>query len=82
VPIYAFTQSSAVARQLSVIYGVVPILSPDPVDTDEMVKLLDRILLGKGLLKPRDNVVFVAGQPIGRTGTTNFVKLHRMGDLW
>jgi pyruvate kinase len=81
-PIYAFTQSAAVARQLSVIYGVFPILVPDPVDTDEMVKLLDRTLLGKGLLKPRDNVVFVAGQPIGRAGTTNFVKLHRMGELW
>ena len=64
------------------IYGLFPILVPDPVDTDEMVKLLDRTLLGRGFLRPRDNVVFVAGQPIGRTGTTNFVKLHRMGELW
>ncbi len=82
VPIYAFTQSAFVARKLSVIYGLSPILVPDPVDTDEMVKLLDRTLLDRGLLRPRDNVVFVAGQPIGRTGTTNFVKLHRMGELW
>ncbi|MBC7928236.1 MAG: pyruvate kinase [Bryobacteraceae bacterium] len=80
--IYAFTQSATVARKLAVIYGVTAILAPDPIDTDEMVKQLDHLLLGKGLLKPRESVVFVAGQPIGKPGTTNFVKLHRMGDLW
>jgi hypothetical protein len=26
-------------------------------------------------------VVFVAGQPIGRPGTTNLMKLHRVGEL-
>ncbi|HYP14762.1 MAG TPA: pyruvate kinase [Bryobacteraceae bacterium] len=82
VPIFAFTQSVAVARQLSVIYGVRPILSSDPVDTDQMVRVLDHVLLGKGLVKERDTIVFMAGQPIGRPGTTNFVKLHRMGELW
>jgi pyruvate kinase len=47
-----------------------------------MVKVIDHILLGKQLVRPRDNVVFMAGQPIGYPGTTNFVKLHRMGELW
>jgi pyruvate kinase len=82
VPIYAFTHSAAVARQLSIIYGVIPLLVPNPVDTDEMVRVIDQILLGRGVVQPRDNVVFVAGQPIGHPGTTNFVKLHRMGELW
>lgn len=82
VPIYAFTHSESVARQMSIIYGVIPMLMPNPVDTDEMVKVLDATLLGRGLVKPRDHVVFMAGQPIGTPGTTNFVKLHRMGELW
>jgi pyruvate kinase len=82
VPIYAFTQSAEVARQMSVIYGVVPILAPHPENADQMVMQLDQILLGQGLVKRHDSVVFVAGQPIGRPGTTNFVKLHRMGELW
>jgi pyruvate kinase len=82
VPIYAFTKIPQIARQLAVIYGVEPILAPDPANADEMVIQLDQILLGQGLVKPRDSVVFVAGQPIGRAGTTNFVKLHRMGELW
>jgi pyruvate kinase len=82
VTIFAFTGSLAVARQLSLIYGVRPIIAEDPIDTDQMVKQLDHVLLGQGLLKEKDTVVFMAGQPIGRPGTTNFVKLHRMGELW
>lgn len=82
VPIYAFTGSTLVARQLSLIYGVRPIMAPDPTNTDDMVKLLDALLLGQGLCKERDHVVFIAGQPIGRPGTTSFVKIHRIGELW
>lgn len=82
VPIFSFTHSSAVARQLAIIYGIIPVLSPDPVDTDQMVKLLDNLLQGQGLVKQGETIVFMAGQPIGRPGTTNFVKLHKMGELW
>ena len=63
-------------------YGVRPIVVSDPASTDEMVLQIDQILLGRGLLKVRDNIVFMAGQPIGRPGSTNFVKLHRMGEIW
>jgi pyruvate kinase len=82
VPIYAFTGSELVARQLSIIYGVRPIVVSDPASTDEMVLQIDQILLGRGLVKLRDSIVFMAGQPIGRPGSTNFVKLHRMGEIW
>ena len=82
VPIYAFTASTTTARQLSIIYGVRAILAPDPTTTDDMVKVMDRLLVEAGVLKDRDTVVFVAGQPIGRPGTTNFVKLHRIGENW
>jgi pyruvate kinase len=80
VPIFVFTPSEAVARQLSVVYGVVPIIAPTATTTDEMMAQMDRVLLDRGLFKPRDSVVFVAGQPIGRPGTTNLMKLHRIGE--
>jgi pyruvate kinase len=82
VPIYAFTGSESVARQMSIIYGVRPIVVPDPVSTDGMVLQIDQMLLGRGLVRARDTIVFMAGQPIGRPGSTNFVKLHRMGETW
>jgi pyruvate kinase len=80
VPIYAFTQHDAVARQLSVSFGVEPILAPDVKSTDQMLLQMEQILVTSGRLKPNDNVVFVAGQPIGRTGSTNLIKLHRIGE--
>jgi pyruvate kinase len=80
VPVYAFTQNECVARQLSVTFGVEPILAPDVKSTDQMLLQMEHILVNSGRLKPNDNVVFVAGQPIGRTGSTNLIKLHRIGE--
>lgn len=80
VPIYAFTQSESVARQLTINFGVTPILAPDVKSTEEMLLQMEQILMEGGRLQPHDNVVFVAGQPIGRVGSTNLVKLHRLGE--
>ena len=43
--IYAITPSETVARQLSIQYGVFPILAPDVSSTDEMMRLSDSLLL-------------------------------------
>jgi pyruvate kinase len=80
VPIFVFTPSQNVSRSLSIVYGVTSIVAPHTTSTDEMMHQMDRVLVEKGLLKPRDSVVFVAGQPIGRPGTTNMMKLHRVGE--
>lgn len=80
VPIYAFTQSDKVARSLSVVYGVKPVIASELKSTDEMMGEMDRMLLERGWVTPRESVVFVAGQPIGRPGTTNLLKLHRVGE--
>jgi len=46
-----------------------------------MMGQMDRLLIERGYLRPGDVVVFVAGQPIGRPGTTNLMKLHQIGEL-
>ena len=76
VPLYAFTQTEAVARQLTVIYGTTSIVAPVLASTDEMMDQMDRLLVQHGLAKPGGNLVFVAGQPIGKPGSTNMLKLH------
>lgn len=80
VSIYAITPSERVARQLALNYGVTPVLAPHVGSTDKMLSQMDSLLLQLGLLKAGDTVVFVAGQPIGRPGTTNLMKLHRIGE--
>lgn len=79
VCIYAITPSDTTARQLAVNYGVTPILAPEVSNTDEMLVQMDRLLVEGGYLRQSQLVVFLAGQPIGRPGTTNLMKLHRVG---
>jgi pyruvate kinase len=79
LPIYAFTPSEFTMRALSVVYGVRPILSPDASSADEMLNVVDHTLLPLGWLKAGQSIVVVAGQPVGRAGTTNLVKLYSVG---
>ncbi len=79
VSIFAITPHDTTARQLAVNYGVTPILAPDVSSTDEMLCQMDRVLVEGGYLKQGQLVVFLAGQPVGRPGTTNLMKLHRVG---
>jgi pyruvate kinase len=80
VDIFAITPHDTTARQLCVNYGVCPILAPDVSDTDQMLAQMDRVMVEGGYLKPNELVVFLAGQPVGRPGTTNLMKLHRIGE--
>ena len=72
------TASMDTVRRLLVNYGVIPVLAPITVSTDEMLGQMDTLLVERGLLKPGDKVVFVAGQPVGHAGSTNLMKLHRV----
>ena len=80
VPIYAFTPSETAARQLALSYGVTPVVVTPKVSTDDMIAQIDSIVLERGWLKSGDGVVCIAGQPVGQSGTTNMLKLHRVGE--
>jgi pyruvate kinase len=81
VPIYAFTSNEAVARQLSIAYGVDPIICPSMESTDQMLHMMERVLVESERVRPGDNIVFVAGQPVGLRGSTNMLKLHRVSGI-
>jgi len=76
---FAVTPHDTTARQLSINYGVISVLAPDVSSTDEMLAQMDRVLTEGGHLQKGHLVVFLAGQPVGRPGTTNLMKLHRVG---
>jgi pyruvate kinase len=46
----------------------------------EMMHQVDEILIGKGIAKVGDEVVVVAGTPPGIPGSTNSLRVHRVGD--
>ncbi len=78
VPIFAFTQNPYVTRQLALSFGVHPILAPVMGTTEQMLEQMEQMLVQNALLRPGDNVVIVAGQPIGEVASTNLMKLYRL----
>ncbi|PZP30283.1 MAG: pyruvate kinase [Kocuria rhizophila] len=80
-PILAFTPVQNVMALLSLLWGVHPIMVKQVHHTDEMTKQVDHYMLEKGLAGPDDLVIICAGSPPGVAGSTNLVKVHRVGDL-
>ena len=66
--------------QLALTWGVETFLGADVEHTDEMVRQVDEALLHIGRVKKGDLVVIIAGSPPGIPGSTNALRIHRMGD--
>ena len=81
VPVYAFTSNEQVARELSIVYGVDAIVTSAMTNTDQMLTEMEHLLVSSGRAKPGENIVFVAGQPVGLRGSTNMLKLHRVAGI-
>ncbi len=80
IPLLAFTPEQAVRSQLALVWGVETFLTPYVKHTDEMVRQVDQSLLGAGRVARGDLVVIVAGSPPGIPGSTNAMRVHRIGD--
>jgi pyruvate kinase len=80
VPVLAFTPEAKVRSQLSVSWGIETFLTTPVEHTDEMVRQVDEALLEIGRVEEGDQVVIIAGSPPGIPGSTNALRIHRMGD--
>jgi pyruvate kinase len=78
VPVIAITPFESAARQMAVLYGVTPLIDPEGGSTDELIARMEVMLRTRGLVRSGDLVVITSGQPIGRPGTTNMIKIHRI----
>ncbi len=79
IPLVAFTPVDSVRNVLSLSWGVQTYLVPSVSSTDVMVYQVDQTLRANGLADVGDTVVVVAGTPIGVTGSTNSMVVHRIG---
>ena len=80
IPILALTPEVSTAHQLALTWGVEPIVIPPAKHTDEMVKQIDSALLDSGRASIGEYIVIVAGSPPGIPGSTNAMRVHRIGD--
>lgn len=80
IPILALTPDVGTYNRLALTWGVEPMLAPMVNHTDEMVKQVDSILLQSHRAVEGEVVTIVAGSPPGIPGSTNALRVHRIGD--
>ena len=79
--IIAPTPFERVARKVSLYWGVIPVILKTKKTTDDMIRSVEAIMLEKDLARRRNLIVITAGVPIGVAGSTNMMKMHRVGEL-
>jgi pyruvate kinase len=79
--IIAPTPFDQVARKMSLYWGVTPILLKSKRTTDDMIASVERAMLYIKLARRHDLIVITAGVPIGVAGSTNMMKIHRIGEM-
>jgi pyruvate kinase len=80
LPLLAFTPEQSVRSQLALTWGTETFLVPSVDSTDAMVRQVDTSMLSMGRYQPGDLVVIVAGSPPGTVGSTNLIRVHRLGE--
>ena len=79
IPLLAFTPIPDVRSQLALVWGVETFLVPTVTHTDEMVRQVERAMLDLGRMQAGELVTIVAGSPPSTTGSTNAMRVHRLG---
>ncbi|MGZ4532865.1 MAG: pyruvate kinase alpha/beta domain-containing protein, partial [Mycobacteriaceae bacterium] len=80
LPLLAFTPQQEVRSQLSMTWGTETFMVPMVESTDEMVGFVDKAMLAMDRYKAGDLVVIVAGWPPNTVGSTNLIRVHRLGE--
>lgn len=79
VPVLTFTPNQDVANRMSLVWGSHTFLVPKVDHTDGMFNQVDTTVMAEGLCKLGDEVVVVAGTPPGVSGSTNTLRVHKVG---
>lgn len=80
LPMLAFSPVQDTRSQLSLVWGMQTFLTPPVTHTDQYALMVDEQLLHLGWAEEGDRVVIVAGSPPGVPGSTNALRVHRIGD--
>ncbi|MBR4554426.1 MAG: pyruvate kinase [Ruminococcus sp.] len=75
-PIIGLTTDETICRHMNMSWGVKPGLIEEKNSTDELIEHAIDVSKKLGYLKEGDLVVVTAGVPLGRSGTTNLIKVE------
>jgi pyruvate kinase len=80
MPIYALSPSAETQRKVTLLKGVYPVAFEHTTrDAEEVLKQAERCLKARGAVENGDLIVLTIGEPIGKPGGTNTMKIIRVG---
>ncbi len=79
-PIMAFSSDARAVRRMSLLYGVVPVLTETlPVHRSEFGRMIDEHLMTRGYAQAGERVAALAGKPFGKSGRVNTLAVRTVG---
>jgi pyruvate kinase len=79
-PIFALTPKIATQRKMALYRNVSSLYLEQSVDRDQVLRAVEDLLLEKGLAQRGDLVVLTIGEPMGKSGGTNTMKIVKVGE--
>jgi pyruvate kinase len=81
VPIYALTSQTATRYRCALFRDVFPLMVKYVGhDREELLREAEKVLVHSGMVKEGDLIVLTIGEPIGKSGGTNTMKIVRVGE--
>ncbi|MFG6445719.1 pyruvate kinase [Microbacterium sp. P06] len=80
IPMIAFTPEPGIRRRLALTWGVRSTLVEHVEHTDMMFMQVDDYFISNGLAEVGDKVIVISGSPPGIAGSTNDLRVHKIGD--
>jgi pyruvate kinase len=77
-PVYAFTSRTATYNRLSLLWGITPMYIAKISDAKRLVEASENLLINKAFFEKDDLIVLVIGRGL-TVGSTNMIKIHRVG---
>ena len=75
-PVIACTSKEQTYRQLSLSWGIIPLLIEEKEELNELFEEAIQAVIKAAFVEEGDVIVLTAGVPIGTSGTTNLLKVH------
>jgi pyruvate kinase len=78
LPIIVTAESEKVRRQLALSWGVIPYVLPKCKTVDELINKAVLLAYKKKIVKKGDKIIIIGGQPVGKSGNANLIKIHKV----
>jgi pyruvate kinase len=79
-PIFALTPEVPSQRKMALYRNVQPLYLEQSDDRESVLRAAEDLLLAKGQVQFGDLIVLTIGEPMGKSGGTNALKIVRVGD--